>query len=99
VVFSLPAVAVRAMAVEEIAVGNKWLNVIINHTNMKKNKSLLGMLAFILTFFGLFTLISLLVVIIFPVSWNDVVTNPYWLFIYFFLGIGPAVMVVDEVVN
>ena len=87
------------MAVKETAVGNKWLNVIINSTNMKKNNSILGILAFLGTFFGLFILINLLVVLIFPVTWNEVVTNPYWVFIYFFVGIGPAIMVVDEVVN
>lgn len=87
------------MAVKVDSLGTRWLNVIINSTNMKKNNSILGILAFLGTFFGLFILINLLVVLIFPVTWNEVVTNPYWLFIYFFVGIGPAIMVVDEVVN
>lgn len=66
---------------------------------MKKNTSILGILAFLGTFFGLFALINLLVVIIFPITWNEVVTTPVWLLVYFFLGIGPAIMVTDDVVN
>ena len=66
---------------------------------MKKNKSLIGILAFVLTYFGLFALLNLIIILIFPIGWNEAVTNPYWLFIYCFVGIGPAIMVVDEVVN
>lgn len=61
---------------------------------MKKTLTAIG--AFLATFFGLFTVINLLVVLIFPVSWNDVVTCPAWCAIYFFVGMLISIMVVDE---
>jgi hypothetical protein len=54
---------------------------------------------FVGIFFGLFTVISLLVVTIFPVTWNDVVTCPGWCAIYFFLGLIFSIMGVDAYVN
>ena len=59
-------------------------------------KTLLCIAAFIGTFFGLFIIINALVVVIFPVSWNDVVTCPAWLVVYFVIGIVTSIMVVEE---
>jgi len=61
-------------------------------------KTLMAIGAFIATFFGLFTVINLMVVLIFPVSWNDVVTCPGWCAVYFFIGVIMSVMVVDQVI-
>jgi len=57
------------------------------------------MVAFIATFFGLFVIINGLTIIIFPVSWNDVVTCPAWIGIYFIIGLICSVMVVDTIIN
>jgi len=62
-------------------------------------KTLMAIGAFLATFFGLFTVINLLVVLIFPVSWNDVVTCPPWCAIYFFIGMIMSIMVVDEITS
>ena len=62
-------------------------------------RTLLLVGAFIATFFGLFAVINVFVVLIFPVTWHDVVTCPGWLACYFFMGIFPSVMVVDELNN
>lgn len=64
---------------------------------MKKTLTAIG--AFIATFFGLFSIINLLVVIIFPVTWNQVVTCPGWCACYFFIGMIISIMVVDSVLN
>jgi hypothetical protein len=64
---------------------------------MKKTLTAIG--AFIATFFGLFTVINMMVVLIFPVSWNDVVTCAPWCAIYFFIGVIMSVMVVDKVIT
>ena len=61
-------------------------------------KTLMAIGAFIATFFGLFTVINLMIVLIFPVSWNDVVTCPGWCAAYFFIGLIMSVMVVDQVI-
>lgn len=55
--------------------------------------------AYIATFFGLFSIINLLVVIIFPVTWNQVVTCPGWCGVYMILGTMLSVMVVDSVIK
>ncbi len=62
-------------------------------------KVLLPIAMFIGTFFGLFAVINLLVVIIFPVSWNDVVTCPGWCASYFFIGLIMSIAVTDAYIN
>jgi len=62
-------------------------------------KTLMAIGAFLATFFGLFTVINLLVVLIFPVSWNDVVTCAPWCAIYFFIGMIMSIMVVESVIT
>lgn len=62
-------------------------------------KTLMAIGAFIGTFFGLFAVINLMIVLIFPVSWNDVVTCAPWCAIYFFIGTIMSVMVVDSVIS
>lgn len=62
-------------------------------------KTLLGIGVFIGTFFGLFAVINLLVVLIFPVSWNAVVTCPGWCACYFFIGMIASCAMTDEFIN
>lgn len=50
---------------------------------------------FLGTFFGIFAVVNLLIVIIFPVSWNDVVTCPQWCAAYFFIGLICSIAAVD----
>lgn len=50
---------------------------------------------FLGVFFGLFTVVNLLIVAIFPVSWTDVVTCPEWCVVYFFLGGIVSISAVD----
>lgn len=64
---------------------------------MKKVLLPIGM--FIGTFFGLFAIINLLIVVIFPVSWNDVVTCPGWIVCYFFIGLMVSIAVTDAYVS
>lgn len=54
---------------------------------------------FLGVFFGLFCVINLCVVLIFPVTWNDVVTCAPWCAIYFFMGMIMSIMVVDNMNN
>ena len=60
---------------------------------MKKFLSSVGV--FLSVFFGLFTIVNLLIVAIFPVSWNDVVTCAPWCAIYFFIGLILSIVAVD----
>ena len=60
-------------------------------------KALLLVGAFVATFFGLFAVINLFVILIFPVSWNDVVTCPAWVAVYLFAGSCCAGAVVSEI--
>ena len=62
-------------------------------------KLLLSIGAFILTFFGVFTIINVFIVLIFPVSWNDVVTSPGWCVSYFFVGMMLSIAVVNEIID
>lgn len=41
---------------------------------------------FLCIFIGGFVLLSLIAVLIFPISWNETVTFPGWILIYFILG-------------
>lgn len=54
---------------------------------------------FIGILFGLFIIINLLVILIFPVSWHDVVTCPAWVVIYFIIGVGISIMGVDAYIT
>lgn len=58
---------------------------------------LLSIGTFLAMFFGLFTIINLLIVLIFPVSWNDVVTFPFWLVVYTIGGSVLSVMTAEKV--
>jgi len=60
---------------------------------MKKFLTSVGV--FLGVFFGLFVVINLLIVAIFPVCWGDVVTCPQWCVIYFFLGGIVSIAAVD----
>ena len=62
-------------------------------------KTLLAIAAFLGTFFGLFVIINTLVVLIFPVSWNAVVTCPGWCAAYLFIGFILSIAVTDNVIN
>ena len=59
-------------------------------------KALKAIGVFFGTFFGLFVVINTVVVIIFPVSWNDVVTCPGWIVCYFVIGLIASVFTVDS---
>lgn len=60
-------------------------------------KALLLVGAFVASFFGLFAVINLFVILIFPVSWYDVVTCAPWVAVYLFVGAFCAGAVVTEI--
>ena len=62
-------------------------------------KTLLSIGLFIATFFGMFVILNMLVVIIFPVTWNEVVTCGPWIAVYTFFGLFLAVAVTDSFIN
>jgi hypothetical protein len=62
-------------------------------------KTLAATFGFLFTYFGVFAIINLLVTLMFPVTWYDVVTCPQWLVSYFFIGLAPAIAVADDLVN
>jgi hypothetical protein len=47
-------------------------------------------------FIGGFVLSSLSIVLIFPVTWNQVVTFPYWIIVYMIFGSMLAIHIVEE---
>ncbi len=74
--------------------GKKWLKETLNFTKMK---TLLCTLAFIGSYFGIFIIMTTIVALIFPISWNELVTHPAWLVPIMILGLMPATFIVDEV--
>lgn len=59
-------------------------------------KALLEILVFLGTFFGLFIALTVLICLIFPTSWNDVVTCIPWLIFYLIFGGILSGCVVDD---
>lgn len=51
---------------------------------------------FIGSFFGLFVIISALIALIFPCSWNDVVSCPGWIAVYVLFGGILSGFIVDD---
>lgn len=51
---------------------------------------------FIGSFFGLFVVISALIALIFPCSWNDVVSCPGWIAVYVLFGGILSGFIVDD---
>ena len=49
-------------------------------------KALKELTLFLCIFIGGFVLLSLIAVLIFPISWNETVTFPGWILIYFIFG-------------
>jgi hypothetical protein len=60
-------------------------------------RNLVCTLAFIASYFGIFVIMTTIVSLIFPISWNELVTHPAWLVPMMILGLMPAIFITQEV--
>lgn len=56
-------------------------------------------ISFVGVILGMFLCLTIFAFFVFPVTWNDLVTNPFWIFVCLVIGFIAAVMVVDELAN